>query len=249
MTIKRRGALILTCAVVWLGCERQDAAAPASPPEAVNAAPEAPEAPPTEDSSPAEEPGGAKRPAGLDYSKLRIVTEPGPASTFHHELVGAGGEPVALPLEVSARVRDALMPALMLDRRVLVYDHGDEVYAYSLEAKKEHRLVGLHPGSDVRDYGWISPNGKRLALINRNPERERYGVKLFVLTIDDAGQLVHKFKKRLDPPPLIRCFSRCAVSQAAFVDDDTFRYLVRGGEEDPAHDDAEPVHEVVDVSR
>ena len=172
----------------------------------------------------------------------KIIEEPGDASDFYYTVVDARGEEVNLPEQVRERVYNALYPALALKGRAVIYDHGEALYAHVFGSAEEQQILALLPDATTLDYHWVSPSGARVAVIQKTDEGKP---RLDVIALDQDGLGKALLQKELAPVPLIPCGSRCSVAQAGFEDEHTFRYLVRGGEQDPADPDSPLVFERV----
>ena len=147
-----------------------------------------------------------------------------------------------LPEQVRERVYNALYPALALKGRAVIYDHGEALYAHVFGSAEEQQILALLPDATTLDYHWVSPSGARVAVIQKTDEGKP---RLDVIALDQDGLGKALLQKELAPVPLIPCGSRCSVAQAGFEDEHTFRYLVRGGEQDPADPDSPLVFERV----
>lgn len=168
---------------------------------------------------------------------LKIVESPGSASTFEYSVVSrSSGEAIELRADIAQQVRDALTPMALGDRAVVVYDHENKLDAYDVDTGEVVELMELDPRADVLDYAWRSRSGARVAVIQRVEER----VSLDVFDVSELASPQKLVTRELDPPPLIRCYSRCSVSLAEFIDDGVFQYLVSGSAEDPMDPDAAP---------
>ena len=172
----------------------------------------------------------------------KIIENPGEASSFTYTVIDEAGGELDYPEEIKSKVSAALYPALALKGRAVVFDHGDNLYVYVFGAKKEVQRLALDPAASALDYHWVSPGGSRVAVIQQKTSGE---VMLDVLAVKEDGQGEVVLHRKLDPRPMIPCGSRCSVQEAGFQDDATFRYLVKGGEQDPVDPDSPPVFERV----
>lgn len=196
---------------------------------------------PTE-TSPAVVEDAAREDAPAPPLAAKIVQAPGEASTFNYTVIDETGGEVEYPEAIKQKVRESLFPALTLKGRAVIFDHDANLYVYVFGSEKEVQRLALEPAASALDYHWVSPGGDRVAVIQQAASGE---VVLDVLRIDKDGGGEVVLHQKLEPAPMMPCGSRCSVEEASFVDDVTFRYLVRGGEQDPGDPDSPPVYETI----